>query len=248
MKALLITVAGTSSRFGRSLGRECLKCLYYRNKFSECLLSRLIRKAATFDKYIIVGGYKFDELEKAVKTELADISDKIVLLKNEHYADYASGYSLYIGLQYAVKNSFDEVVFAEGDLHVDARSFDRAVNACGDVITYNGENIDAKKSVVFYYDAENTVHYIYDTAHNCLEIREPFLSVYNSGQIWKFANADKIETCFSDIDEKSWRGTNLVFIQKYFGKRDKTDYSLVKLDTWINCNTVEDFDKITEES
>lgn len=247
MRALLVTVAGTSSRFGKSLGRECLKCIYSQNDFSESLLYKLLHKPVNFDKYIIVGGYKFDELKAAVDKNFSDIKDKIVLLENKHYEDYASGYSLYVGLQYVIENGIDEVVFAEGDLFVDDMGFTAVADSVKDVVTYNRETIDAGKAVVFYYDASNNLHYLYDTAHRYLSIDEPFLSVYNSGQIWKFVDKKRVRTCFDAIPEYEWRGTNLVFIQKYFGLRNKAEYELVEFKEWINCNTVQDFGKTLEE-
>ena len=79
-----------------------------------------------------------------------------------------------------------------------------------------------------------------------MEIDRPFLSIYNSGQIWKFSDSDRVRKSFDGIDEKTWRGTNLVFIQKYFGERDKDEYEMAQFNTWLNCNTVDDFRKIAE--
>lgn len=247
MKALLITVAGTSSRFSRSVGRDTLKCIYYERDFRQSLLYNLIGKDCSFDRFIIVGGFKFGELQSAVDTHFGDLRDKIVLLENTHFADYGSGYSLKVGLEYAVEIGCDEIVFAEGDLWVDDAGFIEVSRSSADVITYTREPIDAKKSVVFYYDRNDTAHYLYDTAHSYLEIGEPFLSVYNSGQIWKFCDRVRVRDSMKAIDETTWRGTNLVFIQKYFGNRPKNDYRLVAFEQWFNCNTIEDFKKMTEE-
>jgi CTP:phosphocholine cytidylyltransferase-like protein len=246
MKVLLLTVAGTSTRFGKSLGRECLKCIYNEKGFDESLLGNMVRKDASFDKIVIVGGYKFQELKDAVENHFSDLKDKIVLINNEHYFDYGSGYSLYEGLKYLVGTDFDEIVFAEGDLWVDDESFFKVSSSDKDVITFNRDTIDAKKSVVLYFDTQNKVHYLYDTAHSYLEIDRPFLSIYNSGQIWKFSDSDRVRKSFDGIDEKTWRGTNLVFIQKYFGERDKDEYEMAQFNTWLNCNTVDDFRKIAE--
>lgn len=248
MKILLITVAGTSSRFGKSIGRECLKCIYFKNSYKDTLLYKTIFRDETFDKYVIVGGYKFDELKAYADKYLSAVKDKIVLLENERYADYGSGYSLFVGLDYAVKCGFDQLVFAEGDLWVDRQSFKEVSFSAKDVITFNRETIDAQKSVVFYYDTENRVHYIYDTAHNCLEIKQPFMSIYNSGQIWKFTDFNAVKTIINRMSVEDWYGTNLVFIQNYFGGRDKDEYLLAEFKEWYNCNTVEDYNKIAEKN
>ena len=162
MKALIITVAGSSTRFSRSIGKECLKCIYYEEDFTQSLLYKTVYRDLSFDKYVIVGGYKFDELKRAVDLYLQSVKDKIVLINNEKYAEYGSGYSLYLGLQYVVDGEFDEVVFAEGDLWVDGESFAAVLNSPQDVITFNRDTIDALKSVVFYFDKDNYVHYLYD--------------------------------------------------------------------------------------
>ena len=88
------------------------------------------------------------------------MKDKIVLINNEHYFDYGSGYSLYEGLKYLVGTDFDEIVFAEGDLWVDDESFFKVSSSDKDVITFNRDTIDAKKSVVLYFDTQNKVHYL----------------------------------------------------------------------------------------
>ncbi len=246
MKALIVTVAGTSTRFGESIGKPCLKCIYNRNGIQESLLYKMLHRDKSFDKLVIVGGYKFDELENAVKNYFADISDKIVLLYNDKFVEYGSGYSLYFGLKYVVENGYDEVVFAEGDLFVDDKSFDAVSAANADVVTYTKEPIESRRSVAFYYDVNDRAHYLYDTTHNTLEIREPFLSVYDSGQVWKFNNGKRIKDTFYDLTANDWHGTNLVFIQRYFGGMRKDDYRLIRFETWINCNTVHDFDKTKE--
>lgn len=245
MKILIVTVAGMSTRFSQSLGRECVKCLYYKRGFSESLLYRLLHQPVTFDKYIIVGGYRYEELQAAVRREFPAYAEKIVLVNNKSYQTYGSGYSLFCGLMEAMKFPFSEVVFAEGDLYVDAPSF-AAVCGCGtDVITCNRDPITADRSVAFYFDLQGKVHYIYDTGHSALEIDEPFLEIRNSGQIWKFANAERLRETVRSMPEESWQATNLVLIQRYFGGMKREQYSVLPFEKWINCNTVEDFDRIS---
>lgn len=248
MKVLIITVAGASTRFSKSIGKECLKCIYFNNSYKDALLYKIIFKDSSFNKYIIVGGYKFKELQAYTEKYLSAVKDKIVLIKNKYFRDYGSGYSLYLGIKYAVKCGFDQLVFAEGDLWVDDKSFDNVSKSESDIITFNRESIDAQKSVVFYYDKECRVHYLYDTAHNCLHISEPFVSVYNSGQIWKFVNYKRVKDILGKMRLCDWYGTNLVFIQNYFGGRNKDSYELYELKEWYNCNTIVDYNKIAEKN
>lgn len=243
MKVLLLTVAGLSARFGKSVGRECLKCIYFEKDFKQSLLWQAVNKNKSFDKIIIVGGFKFEELKSFTEKYFADISDKIVLVKNERYADYGSGYSLYKGLEKAVLFAPEQILFAEGDLWVDDLSFNRLVDSKKDCVTYNGEIIKADKSVVFYYDSFGKIHYLYDVTHNLLEIKEPFASIYNSGQMWKFNNLNIVKSTLESLTDKEWQGTNLVFVQRYFENLKDGEYDLVQLKRWINCNTVDDFRK-----
>lgn len=245
MKILLLTVAGTSTRFSKSIGRNCLKCLYYQKDFSESLLYKMVHKDSSFDKIIIVGGYKFEELKVAADKHFDDIKDKIILIENPFYQQYGSGYSLYVGLKYALTIGFDELIFAEGDLWVDDESFAKVLSVKGDAVTYNRQTIFSDKAVVFYFDISNRVHYLYDTTHKYLEIKEPFLSVYNSAQIWKFASCERLKIIFWQMAETDWQTTNLALIQKYFGECYK-NFSLIEIKKWLNCNTVEDFNRIGE--
>ncbi len=246
MKVLLLTVAGLSSRFGRSVGRECLKCIYYERDYTEALLWQAIDKAASFDKIIVVGGYKFAELKEFTETYCKDFRDKIILTENKAFAEYGSGYSLYCGLKQAFSLSPDQIVFAEGDLWTDGDSFREISVTDGDCVTYNSEPIESSKSVVFYFDRFGKIKYLYDTTHNLLEINEPFMSVYNSGQIWKFGDLKRAKSVFDSLSERDWQGTNLVFVQNYFADRSTDEYKILPIKQWINCNTIDDFTKIGE--
>lgn len=246
MKILIITVAGLSSRFSKSLGYECLKCIYTPDIPESSLLYKMLHQPVRFDKYIIVGGYKYSELEIAVKKMFPEYAHKIVLIENKYYATYGSGYSLYLGLQQAIKYHPNEIVFAEGDLYIDAESFLKIYESELNVVTSNKEAIWANKAVAFYYDVEYKVHYIYDTGHKLLEIKEPFIGIFNSGQIWKFANFDLVRSAYNKVTEEEWKGTNLSFIQKYFWELSKEEYTNIQFKKWINCNTVNDFKMIKE--
>lgn len=243
MKSLVVTVAGIASRFSESVGFPCLKCLYHENDIKESLLWRMLHGGETFDRYYIVGGFRYEELEQAVNMHFADLRDRIVLVRNEQYREYGSGYSLYLGLLEALKCEFDELVFAEGDLWVDQPSFDRVCRADKDVVTSNKEAILADRAVVFYYDLAERLHYLYDTAHGSLEIKEPFLAVYNSGQIWKFTDRERLRSIVENLREEERQGTNLVIIQNYFGTLPPEAYENVTFGEWLNCNTVADFKK-----
>ncbi len=245
-RVLLVTVAGMATRFSRSVGRECVKCLYHRGDFSTCLLARLLRQLVPFDRYILVGGYRFGELEETVRREFPDLADRLTLVDNLSYERYGSGWSLYCGLLEACKGAFDELVFAEGDLYLDTPSFSIVCECPADVMTYNREPITADKAVAFYLDLRGHVHYLYDTDHGALRVDEPFTEIRNSGQVWKFADPGRLRALVRETPERDWQGTNLTFVGRYFGGRDRESYRMLPFESWINCNTVSDFDRIPE--
>ena len=86
------------------------------------------------------------------------------------------------------------------------------------------------------------IHYVYDTSHSMLQINEPFLGIFNSGQIWKFSDSDIMRKTFYELTEEEWQGTNLVYVERYFKKVENRD--IITFKEWINCNTVEDFRQI----
>lgn len=240
MKVLVVTVAGMSSRFSRSVGRECLKCIYYENRVEESLLYRILHKRE-FDKYIVVGGFLYAQLQAFVEEYCRELLPNIQLVYNEHYENYGSGYSLYLGLEALRDVPYDEVVFAEGDLALDTESFCAIADAGVDVLTYNSEPIWADKAVVYYFDSGYRIHYLYDVNHQNLQIPEPFVGVFNSGQVWKFTQPSKLKEVLSHLNEEEKKGTNLVIIQRYFDGVKKGEYQVLGFKEWVNCNTIEDF-------
>ncbi len=247
MRVLIVTVAGLSTRFSQTIGRSCLKCIYHEKDITESLLYRILKGSPQADKFVIVGGFLFEELKETIGSKFGEFQDKILLVKNEKFEEYGSGYSLYMGFL-AIKNmEFDEVVFAEGDLWVDGEDYTRVWDCRRDVITCSREPVLASKSVAFYYDRNYHIHYIFDTSHSLLEIGQPFRGIFNSGQIWKFVSRKRVLHVMDSLTEEEWKETNLKFVQEYFDGIDKEGYELIEFKKWINCNTVDDFLKIENE-
>ena len=242
MRVCVITVAGIASRFSQSVGYNVLKCIYYKQSPKETLIYRMIRSVEDFDRCVIVGGFEFEALKAYVEQELWQWKEKIILVHNPYYREYGSGYSLYYGLKETIHTEFDEVLFAEGDLFVDKSSLRRVTDSKKSVLTITNTPVLAEKSVAVYCDSNWKLRYIFDTNHGILKIDEPFKAIYNSGQIWKFSDASHFRESFKSLSAKDWQGTNLNFIQKYFGTLDVSAYEIIDFKTWINCNTVQDFE------
>ena len=241
MKSLIITVAGTANRFNRDTKEKVLKCLYYEDTPDNALLSIQIHKAfALVDEIIVVGGYKYDDLEHFINKNLTDVKSRIKLVFNEHFSDYASGFSLLKGIE-KVSEKADEIVFIEGDLFFDTESVNKLLTSSKDAITINNEPILSNKAVALYFDADNYPHYIYDTSHSYLEIKEPFTAIYNSGQMWKFKDAARVKDICLNLTPNQQQGTNLEIIQKYFGVCNGSELDIIRINLWYNCNTVADY-------
>ena len=102
MKVLVITVAGSSTRFSKSIGKDCLKCIYTESSAEDTLLYRLVSMNDAYDRFVIVGGFRYDELLKFIDSSLVQYKDRISAVRNEKYAEYGSGYSLLLGLEEAM--------------------------------------------------------------------------------------------------------------------------------------------------
>lgn len=246
MKSLIITVAGMSSRFNKDTKENVLKCLYYEDTPANSLLSLQVHKAYNLvDEIVVVGGYKYEDLERFIRQEMKDVNYKMKLVYNDHYSDYGSGYSLLKGIE-VVSNEVSEITFIEGDLFFDTASVEKIITSPKDVISVNNEPILSNKAVALYFDAQNYPHYIYDTNHSCLEIHEPFTAIYNSGQMWKFMNPSRVREICQFLTPEQERGTNLEIIQKYFGAYKSSQLDIVRINLWYNCNTVADYREAIE--
>lgn len=52
---------------------------------------------------------------------------------------------------------------------------------------------------------------------------------------------------YKRLTDAELQGTNLVPVNGYFQSLEDTDYELIGFNTWINCNTVADFNGSLEK-
>ena len=240
--ALVITSAGISSRFSRSLGREALKCLYSESGPQDTILHR---QAATgsrlgLDPIVVVGGYRFGELQEFCARHLAGVRG-LELVENPAFATTGTLYSLHLGLAALRGRDLGAIVFAEGDLLCDADSFRAVVAGERSVVSACPEPITAERSVVLYFTLEGRVRYVYDPDHRQLVVSEPFRSIHNSAQVWKFHDLARLRTLGEGIGAERFDETNLGFIQEYFRSVPPDEIELVTFQDWFNCNTIADY-------
>ena len=246
MRAFLTTVAGMATRFCADLPQPVPKCIYTAGNPKETLLYRMLTLAKDFDCLVIAGGFRFDEIRSYVSAQLPpEIQEKILYVNNPAYAEYGSGWTLYLGLKALLEHAPDctEILFAEGDLYYSAGEFAAVAAAEADVLTVCTEPIRAEKAVALYYDLSGYPHYIFDTAHGALEIHEPFRSIYNSAQIWKFRDTGRLRSVMQTLGEDAQKGTNLVLINRYMQLACEagTPPQQITLPVWVNTNTAADF-------
>lgn len=236
-KALIITVAGKATRFRKSIGKDVLKAIY-KDESGISILDVLLKYADDiFDKILIVGGYQYDELQDFIKAKKIK---NIELIFNKNFK-HGSNESLICGIKH-LKMKYKEIVFVEGDLIIDFPSFLKIAQSKKNVISYNTHEINANKAVAYYIDKKDKIKYIYDTNHRYLKINLPFKSIKNSGQIWKFTNRKLIDKISRKFDDTNLDDTNLETIEKYFDKIKMQDIDEIKINTWYNCNTIDDYD------
>ena len=247
MKIVIITVAGVSSRFNKDVPEDekILKCLYYEDNNEDTLIYQMLKKSAFADKIVIVGGYKYFDLENYIFDVIPrDLKDKISLVYNNHYSDLSSGYSLYLGIDFSLNNfnGIDEILFVEGDLDIDEESFLKVINSDKNVLTFNHEPIYSNKAVVLYQDKNDEYKYLFNSDHGLLYLNNSFKAIFNSGQIWKFQDMDLLKIANDNFHENLIEDTNLGIIQKYFDLIENTDeIDIISLNRWVNCNTREDY-------
>ena len=252
LKVSIITVAGVSSRFNKDIPEEnkMLKCLYCEGNPQNTLIYQMLKKLESYDKIIVVGGYKYSDLEEYLEMEIPDdLKEKILLVYNDHFSDLSSGYSLYLGVKEALDNFSDieEILFVEGDLDIDDESFAKVIDADKNVLTYNHEPIYSNKAVVLYQNENDEYHYLFNSDHGNLTIDEEFKAIFNSGQTWKFTDMELLKIANDNFYENIIEDTNLGIIQKYFDLIENADdIEIIGLNHWVNCNTRKDYQFIKD--
>lgn len=244
-RALIITSAGCSARFSRSVGRDVFKILYYEDRADECLLAQQLAlvKNVGFEHIVIVGGYAYSELRDFIfRHHGAD--SRIELVFNEKFKEYGTCYSFACGLKALLDRDVDEIVFMEGDLVVDSTSFSAVVDADNDVITANRDLIRADKSVIFYATTGGCLSYLYDTQHCELRVDDSFTILGNSGQVWKFRDVGLLHETVNALGSLLYDDTNLLPIGRYFNARGLDQVTFITFDAWFNCNTIDDYHAI----
>lgn len=243
MNTVIITVAGTATRFNKDTKTDVLKCLYYEECPTDTLIYNIFKKSSKTDQFVVVGGYLYKQLEEYISTYCVEFTDRITLIYNDKFDSYGSGYSLIIGIKNLPTNT-DEVIFVEGDLFFDKSSYQQLFKSTNDAITINRDPIEASKAVAVVVDADGHPYYIYDTKHKLLNFNNPFSAIYNSAQMWKFKDIIRLKQVLRGLSQAQIEGTNLEIISGYFMPLNVKDIDIITFEQWCNCNTVSDYKSI----
>lgn len=243
MKIAIIAVAGVSSRFNDNEIEPVLKGIYTTSDYTKTLLYSILKKCNGYDKVILVGGYQYEKLQQYVDSCRDDFSFEIPLVYNPYYQEYGTGYTLKVGLEHCLQGECSEITLIEGDLFFDEQSFERVKMSEKNVVTYSEKAIHSNKAVIAYVNQNKKIKYVFSSNHDAVQIQEPFWELYNSGQIWKFVNIDRVNKILKESEDSMWQETNLKFIEFYFDTIDEVDREIICIDTWENCNTRLDYVK-----
>ena len=242
MKNAIIAMAGVSSRFNEGEEQPVLKGIYTTSDETKTLLYSILQKCGGFDRVVLVGGYRYPELESYVREYCREFPFELRLVENPYYQKWGTGYTLKVGLEECLREQeCSEITLIEGDLFFDAGSFAAVQESPVSVATYNDKPIISRKAVIAYTDQKGRLHYVFSTSHGAVQIPEPFLAVYNSGQIWRFTDVGRVRELVRELPQEAWEGTNLEFVEAYFSGLDEDSYELLPLATWENCNIREEY-------
>lgn len=247
MKTAIITIAGLSSRFNQGLAsnEHKLKAIYHEGNERDTLLYHMLERLDDAGLIILVAGYKAKDLLDYTANVLPhEMQKRVLVVINEHFEDWSSGYSLFIGINEALKYGPDSILFAEGDLDVDDETFSAINYSEKSVITCNHDIIHSNKAVIGYRDERGYYNYAFNASHGLVSIDGPFSMLFNSGQIWKFTNMKLLKEVNDKFEKTKKTGTNLVIVADYFAKEVPEKIEFVDFKRWVNCNTREDYRKI----
>lgn len=248
MKIAIVAVAGVSSRFNQNESKPVLKGIYTTTDYKKTLLYSILRKCIGFDKVVLVGGYQYEALEAYIAECREDFPFQIQMVYNPCYQELGTGYTLKVGLDECLKEEVcSEITLVEGDLFFDEASFERIKTSDKSVATYTHEIIRSNKAVLAYVNGQKELKYVFSTNHGSVQIPEPFWEIYNSGQIWKFANVGRVRRLVQELPKEIWKGTNLEFIGTYFEEIAEKDREMLPIKIWENCNTRADYLKYAKE-
>lgn len=251
MKDVIITLAGASSRFSKSVGKPAHKSIYCIN--NKCLLFKMLdqlERSQNVKNVVIVTGYQDNDITLMIDAwKYGNFrSMNIFIVHNQYWKETGSNESMLRGLLHwtMLENKSESVVCIEGDLSVS--NLEDLLNAKVPTIsrvTSNAQSIlDASRDVLCCIFPDGRVEWVYDREHKAFPIREQYTKIFASGQMWEFNTNSKrfieemkhLADYIKDLD--ICNQTNLDIISRL-----TFDPEIFVLKDWVNCNTIDDLTK-----
>ena len=261
-KYAIITAAGCSTRFSRSIGFECHKSLTPVDGLDgKSLLKWQIETLIDngVEQVFAVGGYMFTKFILQINDLEQKYKDKVEKVFNSEYFITGSYLSMFLGFdrmyQLIKQDGIPEptsIICVEGDVYASnlaefvAKPFD--YDNCTIRPTTNGKSVlRADRDVIGVIDDCGRLSWKYSTKHSeFTNIPSSIKMIFNSGQIWeictKFLDWRKVH---EQLNQQSYKNTtNLTFID-YFSDKPDTPF---ELKDWVNANTVDDLRTINKQN
>lgn len=261
-KYAIITAAGCSTRFSKSIGFECHKSLTPVDGLDgKSLLKWQIETLIDngVERVFAVGGYMFNIFNSQINNLEQKYKDKVEKVFNSEYFTTGSYLSMFLGFdrmyQLIKQNAIPEptsIICVEGDVYASnlaefvAKPFD--YGNCTIRPTTNGKSVlRADRDVIGVIDECGLLSWKYSTKHSeFTNVPSSIKMIFNSGQIWeicmKFLDWRKVH---EQLDQQSYKNdTNLTFID-FFSDEPDTPF---ELKDWVNANTVDDIRTINNQN
>ena len=261
-KYAIITAAGCSTRFSKSIGFKCHKSLTPVDGLDgKSLLKWQIETLIDngVEQVFAVGGYMFNIFKSQIDSLEQKYQDKVEKVFNSKYSTTGSYLSMFLGFDrmyqligYGIIPEPTSIICVEGDVYASnlaefvAKPFD--YSNCTIRPTTNGKSVlRADRDVIGVIDDCGLLSWKYSTKHSeFTNVPSSIKMLFNSGQIWeicmKSLNWRKVH---EQLGQQSYKNdTNLTFID-YFSDKPDTPF---ELKDWINANTVDDLRTINNQN
>ena len=143
---------------------------------------------------------------------------------------------------------FDKIIIVGGFLFNELEATLKYFNTNNIDLIYNDKYNSLGSGYSLYLGLKKTLEYNFSEiifAEGDLFVdKDNFLKIIKSPKDTISINTTKIRNIINKCQESIFKDTNLEFIQKYFSDVDINNCAIIKFKKWINCNTIDDFEKI----
>ena len=237
----LITLAGGSTRFAKSVGivqpvqiNKSTYVLAGNPTILEIQINAMMKFCNINEIYLVVGCGSAS-VGSIIKKYIGRISIHVIESDNWENTGTAQSFKLGFDKIYEDHGSACRVTFFEGDILTNFCALKLFNRSC-DMIAYTNKMIDAKESVIGYKTVHGTYGFAYDSEHTEFPRIEEATQIFNCANVYHFADAKRMHDAISNwhIDEFT---ENLLLFEEYFSAGENEYTQEILVDPWYNCNT-----------